>query len=439
MFFDFFKPELDDTDGIRKLLLRFTFSGHAKPIINAFVNGIFVAASQKVKNGAIILTETEFPHLLKQGAFLQVYLNNTQMDREHRTETLSFFIIHKADAQNGWNPRPITYISDGDANKSMILPPVAEAKGKLFHFKYLGTKRPFVLMSALKGKDYPLKQSELIFQAEESYADLFESAIEGTWKFELSHPNQCVSVVSDGESWLVVNNYEGIFTSIGKGQVPQGAMYEKTKSHFLNYYWNNDASNNIVLSDLRQNSLKFLHVHRFLPNTGILKIYAPPGTNLETTDILGSEQAYLSISLSNKALLSNTASFILSYFNNRLYILAYFDGAGFSIADYPSEGLTPLESSLTIATNQSFFRLPRITQEKQETKFFIIKNKSEGKFFLSANEPGETSIYTPKNGLRDCITYTKPLNKFCFWVLVYYDHQLEGQATAIIMNKYNQE
>jgi hypothetical protein len=98
-----------------------------------------------------------------------------------------------------------------------------------------------------------------------------------------------------------------------------------------------------------------------------------------------------------------------------------------------------LDSSLTIANNTSLFRLPKLQADKQETKFYIIKNKSEGKFVLAANEAGETSIYTPKNGLRDCITYTRPLNKFCFWILYYYDQQLGGQTTAVIMNKYTLE
>jgi hypothetical protein len=440
MFFDLFKAEIDDTGSIKKLLLRFEFFGVARPTINAYVNGMYVCSSELKNNGTIVISESDYPELLKQGTFLQAYLTNTQTHQEHRSETLSFFIIYKADSRNGWNPQPITYISDSDYNKSMILPPVASAKGKLYHFKYLGTKRPFVLMSSLKDRAYPLKQSELIFAEKETMEDLFESTIEGTWKYQLSYQNQCVSVVSDGLSWLVVNNYEGTFTSIGAGVLPPAAVYEKTKSHFLNYYWNNDASNNIVLSDLRQNSLKFLHVHRFLPDTGILKIYAPPEVGIETTDVSGETRAYLSISLSNKAILSNTASFILSYFNKRLYILAHYDGAGFSIADYPTTSSSvSLESSLTIAGNNSMFRLPQISEEKQETKFYIIKNKSQGKFILAAAKEGEASIYTPKNGLRDCITYTKPLNKFCFWVLVYYDHQLGGQTTAILMNKYNEE
>jgi hypothetical protein len=439
MFFDLFKCELDDTGPVKKLLLRFEFFGVAKPTIKAYVNGIHIASSQGKNNSAIVLSETEFPEFLKQGTYLKVYLSNTQTDHEIRSETHSFFVISKADSKNGWNPQPITYISDSDFNKSMILPPVATSKGKIYHFKYFGTKRPFVLMSALKNRPYPLKSSELIYTDNDVLADLFESTIEGTWKFEVSLPNQCVSVVSDGISWLVVNNYEGIFTSIGAGPLPANPVIEQTKSHFLNYYWTNDGSNNLVLSDLRQNSLKFLHVHRFLSDTGILKIYAPTDVSIEGTDSTGETRAFLSLSLSNKARLSNTASFILSYFNKRIYILSYYDGEGFTIGEYPKGPMMPLLASLTIAGNDSCFQLPGLATEKQETKFFIIKNKSQGKFLLAATEPGETSLYTPKNGLRDCITYTKPLKQFCFWILVYQDQQLGGQTTAIVFNKYYEE
>lgn len=438
MFFNSFKPEIDDSDRIKKLILRFDFSGVARPTINAFINGVFVGSSEKRKVGEIIVSEVDFPEFLAQGVYLQVYLNNTQTHQELRSETLSFFVIHKADSKNGWNPAPITYISDSDYNKSMILPPVQASKGKLFHFKYMGTKRPFILMSSLKDREYPLKQSEVLFHPQDSLSDVFESTIEGTWKFSLSHPNQCVSLVSDGTKWLVVNNYEGTFTSIGKGPLPANIVHEKTKSHFLNYYWNNDASNNILISDLRQNSLKFVHVHRFLPDTGILNLYLPQGVCLEKKDISGNEYAYLSLSLSNKALLSNTASFILSYFNNRVHILAYYDGAGFTIADYP-EIASDLQTSLTITGTETVFRLPELPTEKQETKFFLIKQTSEGTFTVAAAHPNETSLYTPKNGLRDCITYTKPLKNYCFWILAYRDLALGGQTTAIIMNKYNGE
>ncbi len=435
MFFDFFKIELDESESIKKLLLKFQFSGIAKPVLKAYINGIYVGQSERIKQGAISVSEAEFPQFLVQGAYLQVYLTNTQTDREIQSETLRFFVFHKADSKNGWNPQPITYISDSEFNKSMILPPVASAKGKLYHFKYLGTQRPFILMSSLKGREYPLKKSEIFYHESENLEEIFESTIEGTWKFQLTHTNQCVSVVSDGSSWLVVNNYEGTFTSIAKGLLPQNLVVEKNKSHFLNYYWNNDASNNIVLTDLRQNSLKFLHVHRFLPDTGILNIYAPPGVSIESKDVSGNERAYLSICLSNKALLSNTSSFILSYFNNRLYILTQYDGAGFSIADYPNS-LQALEKTLTITENESTFKIPQLPPNKQETKFFLIKNTSRGTFTLAAGNPNETSIYTPKNGLRDCIAYTKSLNRYCFWILVYCDIQL-GQTTAVVMNKYN--
>jgi len=438
MFYDLFRAELDDSDGIKKLYLRFEFSGIAKPILQAFINGIHVGSSDKKKSGAIVISELEYPEFLSQGSFLQVYLSNRQTDQEIRSETLSFFVIHKSDSKNGWSPQPITYISDSEFNKSMILPPVATAKGKLYHFKYLGTKRPFVLLSSLKNREYPIRKSELVFHPRENLEDIFESTIEGTWKFELTHPNQCVSVVSDGTAWLVVNNYEGIFTSIGKGQLPSSLVTEKGNSHFLNYYWNNDASNNIVLSDLRENSLKFLHVHRFLPDTGILRIYAPQGVSLETKDVSGDDHSFLSISLSNKAIMSNTASFVLSYFNKRIYILAYSDGAGFTIAEYPSVA-QELESSLTISHQEYIFKLPTLPAEKTGTKFFLIKHTSRGTFTLAAGKEGETSLYTPKNGLRDCITYTRSLNRFCFWILVYKDQQLGGQTTAIVMNKYTGE
>jgi hypothetical protein len=435
MFFDFFKVELDESESIKKLLLKFQFSGIAKPVLKAFINGIYVGQSEKLKQGAISVSEAEFPQFLLQGAYLQVYLLNTQTDKEIQSETLRFFVFHKADSKNGWNPQPITYISDSEFNKSMILPPVAIAKGKLYHFKYLGSQRPFILMSSLKSREYPLKKSEILYHENENLEEIFESTIEGTWKFQLTHTNQCVSVVSDGTSWLVVNNYEGTFTSISKGSLPDSAVVEKTKSHFLNYYWNNDASNNIVLTDLRQNSLKFLHVHRFLPDTGILNIYAPQGVSIESKDVSGNERAYLSICLSNKALLSNTSSFILSFFNNRLFILTQYDGAGFSIADYPTNVLA-LEKTLTITENENIFKIPQLPPNKQETKFFLIKNNSKGTFTLAASNPNETSIYTPKNGLRDCIAYTKSLNRYCFWILVYYDVQLD-QTTAVVMNKYN--
>ena len=434
MFFDFFKVELDESETVKKLLLQFRFSGIAKPVLKAYINGIYVGQSEKQKQGAIPVSEKEFPQFLMQGTYLQVYLTNTQTDQELKSETLRFFVFHKADSKNGWNPPPITYVSDSDFNKSMILPPVASAKGKLYHFKYLGTQRPFILMSSLKGREYPLKKSEIFYHENENLEEIFESTIEGTWKFQLTHTNQCVSLVSDGISWLVVNNYEGTFTSISKGALPESIVIEKTKSHFLNYYWNNDASNNIVLTDLRENSLKFLHVHRFLPDTGILNIYAPAGVSIESKDVSGNEQAYLSICLSNKALLSNTCSFILSFFKNRLYILTQYDGAGFSIADYP-DSPQALEKSLTIAEKESTFKIPELPANKQETKFFLIKNTTEGKFTLGASTPNETSIYTPKNGLRDCITYTKSLSRYCFWILVYYDIQLE-QTTAVVMNKY---
>jgi len=435
MFFDFFNVELDESESIKKLLLKFQFSGIAKPVLKAYINGIYVGQSEKIKQGAISVSEAEFPQFLVQGAYLQVYLTNTQTDREIQSETLRFFVFHKADSKNGWNPQPITYISDSEFNKSMILPPVASAKGKLYHFKYLGTQRPFILMSSLKGREYPLKKSEIFYHESENLEEIFESTIEGTWKFQLTHTNQCVSVVSDGTSWLVVNNYEGTFTSIAKGFLPDSVAVEKTKSHFLNYYWNNDASNNIVLTDLRQNSLKFLHVHRFLPDTGILNIYAPPGVSIESKDVSGNERAYLSICLSNKALLSNTCSFILSFFNNHLFILTQYDGAGFSITEYPNS-VQALEKTLTITENESTFKIPELPPNKQETKFFLIKNTSKGTFTLAAGKPNETSIYTPKNGLRDCIRYTKSLNRYCFWILVYYDVQL-GQTTAVVMNKYN--
>ena len=435
MFFDFFNVELDESESIKKLLLKFQFSGIAKPVLKAYINGIYVGQSEKIKQGAISVSEAEFPQFLVQGAYLQVYLTNTQTDREIQSETLRFFVFHKADSKNGWNPQPITYISDSEFNKSMILPPVASAKGKLYHFKYLGTQRPFILMSSLKGREYPLKKSEIFYHESENLEEIFESTIEGTWKFQLTHTNQCVSVVSDGTSWLVVNNYEGTFTSIAKGFLPHSVVLEKTKSHFLNYYWNNDASNNIVLTDLRQNSLKFLHVHRFLPDTGILNIYAPPGVSIESKDVSGNERAYLSICLSNKALLSNTCSFILSFFNNHLFILTQYDGAGFSITEYPNS-VQALEKTLTITENESTFKIPQLPPNKQETKFFLIKNTSKGTFTLAAGKPNETSIYTPKNGLRDCIRYTKSLNRYCFWILVYYDVQL-GQTTAVVMNKYN--
>lgn len=435
MFFDFFKVELDESESIKKLILRFKFSGIAKPVIRGYINGVFVGTSEKVKDGGILVSERDFPEFLLQGAYLQAYLVNTQTDQELRTETIRCFVFHKADSRNGWNPAPITYISDSEFSKSMILPPVAQAKGKLYHFKYLGTRRPFILMSSLKGREYPLRKSEIFPHPSETLEDIFESTIEGTWKFQLNHTNQCVSVVSDGTSWLVVNNYEGTFTSIGKGPLPQNAVIEQTKSHFLNYYWNNDASNNILLSDLRQNSLKFLHVHRFLPDTGILNIFGPQGVSIEGKDISGNEHSYFSICLSNKAILSNTCSFILSYFNKKLYILAQYDGAGFSIAEYPDQ-TRQLESSFTISTVDTIFKIPSLPPNKEETKFFLIKHTSEGTFSLAAANPNETSIYTPKNGLRDCITYSKSLQRYCFWILVYVDKQLGGQTTAVIMNKY---
>lgn len=436
MFFDFFTVELDESSSIKKLLLRFKFSGIARPTILGYINGIFVGKSEKVKDGAIIISETEHPEFLLQGAYLEAFLTNTQTDQQLRSETVRCFVFHKADSRNGWNPPPITYISDSEYSKSMILPPVAQAKGKLYHFKYLGTRHPFILMSSPKGREYPLRKSEIFLHPSETLEDIFESTIEGTWKFQLNHTNQCVSVVSDGVSWLVVNNYEGTFTSIGKGMLPQNTLVEQTKSHFLNYYWNNDASNNILLSDLRQNSLKFLHVHRFLPDTGILNIYAPQGVSIEGKDISGNEHAYLSICLSNKALLSNTCSFVLSFFNKKIYILAQYDGAGFNISEYP-ESARSLESSLTISSNETVFRIPSLPPDKLVTKFFLVKHTSEGTFKVAAAKPNETSIYTPKNGLRDCIIYSKSLNRYCFWILVYVDNQLGGQTTAIIMNKYN--
>jgi hypothetical protein len=438
MFFDFFTVELDESCSVKKLLLRFQFSGIAKPMIHGYINGVFVGTSEKVKQGAIVVSEAEHPEFLLQGAYLQASLQNTQTDQELWSETKTFFVFHKADSRNGWNPQPITYISDSEFSKSMILPPVATAKGKLYHFKYLGTRRPFILMSSLTNREYPLRNSEIYYHPSETLEDIFESTIEGTWKFQLSHTNQCVSVVSDGLSWLVVNNYEGTFTSIGKGVLPQNTVVEQTKSHFLNYYWNNDASNNILLSDLRQNSLKFLHVHRFLPDTGILNIYAPQDVRIEGKDISGNEHTYLSICLSNKALLSSTCSFILSSFNKKLYILSQYDGQGFHIADYP-ESARSLETSLTISHAETVFKIPSLPPNKQETKFFLIKHTSEGTFTLAAANPSETSLYTPKNGLRDCITYTKSLHRYCFWILVYVDNQLGGQTTAVIMNKYTGE
>jgi hypothetical protein len=82
MFFDFFNVELDESESIKKLLLKFQFSGIAKPVLKAYINGIYVGQSEKIKQGAISVSEAEFPQFLVQGAYLQVYLTNTQTDRE---------------------------------------------------------------------------------------------------------------------------------------------------------------------------------------------------------------------------------------------------------------------------------------------------------------------------------------------------------------------
>lgn len=440
MFFNSFTIQLDDSTPNKKILFCFDFTGVAKPTIQAYVNGIYAGCSQKVKNGAVIIEESEYPQYFTQGAFLEVYLTNTQTHQEIRSETRSFFVVWKSATTDGWNPSPITYVTDSNTNKSMMLPPVAKSKGKMYHFKYFGTKRPFILMSSLKDRPYPLERSEVFLCAKESYEELFESTIEGTWKYILQHEYQSVSVVSDGKSWLVVNNYEGTFPSIGKGAMPANHMVEKEKSHFLNYYWTNDLSNNIVVTDLRENALKFIHVHRFLPDTGILRIWGPEGVGIEGVECSGTERAYLSISLSNRLLMTNTCSLILSYFKKKLCILAYYDGAGFRPEEYiEGKDSIRIDSSLTIATDGSRFKLPGLASSKQETKFYLIKAKTEGVFTIAAAEEGQMNLYTPKNGLRDCISYSKPLKKFCFWILMYVDRQMGGQTTAIVMNKYAEE
>lgn len=305
--------------------------------INASINNTSVGSLSDQTIGTFNITRASYPVLFSQGVSLVAQLTCPEDDVE--STPLYGIFLNANDSRNiylGSNPTYITYFTNTNSNKSVILPPKNQTNNQTFAFKYLETQSNAYIVSYINNISYPILNNTYIptDSTFSGYYDYIFNSGDGNYgRIELTPAanNACLSYITNTEAWILNNVYLpnpdiNIFSTAPIGNI----VTDSSNSAVLYYRCTNATSNIIQLATIPENQRKYVYIQN---NSGagnlssiITTSYGIEGS-LSTNIWIGiPENESRAISFIRKNIDSQEKLFIYSYYNVKdLYPVSWSD------------------------------------------------------------------------------------------------------------------